>query len=68
MSITFMCCVWTKNLKRNSLIPDVLSNGFQGCQEDSGLPKTKIVRNPKSEEGRIRVGYKKRGEGKGNLA
>ena len=49
-------------------MPDVLSAGFQGFQEDSGLPRTKIVRNPKSEEGRIRVGYKKRGEGKGNLA
>jgi hypothetical protein len=32
-----MCCVLTKNLKRNSLIPSVLSTGFQGYQEDPGL-------------------------------
>ena len=56
MSIALMCCVLTRNLKRNSLIPDVLSTGFQGCQGDSGLPRTKIVRNPKTEEGRIKVG------------
>jgi hypothetical protein len=37
MSTSSMCCVLTKNLKRNSLMSDFLSAGFQGSHEYSGL-------------------------------
>jgi hypothetical protein len=59
-----MCCVWTKKLKRNNLMVGALYPNFQGSQGGSGLPETKIVREPKrpNREGEQEAEQKKREE------
>ena len=49
-----------KKFKTQQSDKNTQSDSFQGCREGYGLQKTKVVSNPKSEEGKGWVGKRKR--------